>query len=160
MMPLQAFCLFRSERNSFLAFSLFVLLFCISLSFNGITSQYDSVCPWKLFFSSCFFPLLSLLFVKPQFELTKFFIFWSSVSITTSFKMKDEKNKSRNTIIEGIHVFEMNELINTSRLLIPRNHYDAETLRRSYCLLPEPTHQKYFYLCWAKKRGKYFYLVS
>ena len=65
--------------------------------------------------------------------------------------MKDEKNKSRNTIIEGIHVFEMNELINTSRLLIPRNHYDASTTEDHTACFQNPHTRGSISTSWAKK---------
>ena len=88
--------------------------------------------------------------------MTKFFIFWSSVSITTSFKKKDEKNRVANTIIEAIHVFEMNELRNTSRLLILRNHYDASTTEDHTACFQNPHTRGSVSTSWAKKEENTF----
>lgn len=160
MMPLQAFCVFRSERNSFLAFSLFCSAFLYQplLQWNHSTIWFNM--SLKLFFSSCFFPLLSL----PICEAT---VWWLSssffglqfLSLPVS-KRKMRKTRVANTVIEGIRVFEMNELINTSRLLIPRNHYDAGTAEDHTACVQHPHTRGSISTSWAKKEENTSTLVS
>lgn len=147
MMPLQAFCIFRSERNSFLAFS----LFCSAVLYQPLLQLNHSMIWFSVSLKLFFFPTL-LAYLWSHNLVTKFFIFWSSVSITTSFKKKDEKNRVANTFIEAIHVFEMNELRNTSRLLILRNHYDASTTEDHTACFQNPHTRGSVSTSWAKKR--------
>ena len=108
----------------------------------------------KLFFSSCFFPLLSL----PICEAT---IWWLSssffglqfLSLPVS-KRKTRKTRVANTIIEGICVFEMNEL-NTSR-----NHYDASTAEDHTACFQHPHTRGSTSTSWAKKEENTSTLVS
>lgn len=70
------------------------------------------------------------------------------------------KTRAANTITEGVHVFEMNELINASRRLIPSNHYDASSTEDHTAFSQNPRTRGRVSTSWAKKEENASTLVS